>query len=171
MLTHSELELRKQTRNDFQVKQTVTTGSAYAANQVLGGKITIDNINGASGPIKEAPLSTILQSLSVLDPDTQNASIDLFFFNQNPTATYTDKTNFVPSLADLQNCIGVVNVPTTAYKAAGANGAVASVAGIGQVLKPFAAAGTALYCIPVVRGTPTFVNGSVWFRFQFSNGL
>ena len=170
MLTSTQAHIRTHFRTDYATSVSVTKNSAYASGNVLGGLITIDNSGSGPGPIEENPLSAILQSLVVLDPDSQNSAMDLFFFGTAPVAAMTNKTAFAPSLADLQNCLGVVQVVAGDYASGGANGSVAGTAKqtlIGRILKPNAPKATALYCVPVLRGTPTYQNGSVFFRFQF----
>lgn len=174
MLSLLELAKRAQERSDFLATIAVTTGSPYASGNVLGGLITIDKTATAPGPNPEAPMSSILQNICVIDPDATNKAIDFFFFRAIPTATITDKAAFAPSLADLQNCIGVVSVAAADYVSGGANGSVAggsAQSNLGKVLKPGEALGTAIYCVPVVRSNPTYTNGSLYVRFQFSQGL
>lgn len=167
MLTEYDIIKRAQSRKDVATSIAVTKSSAYSTGNILGGLITLSSPNS---PTEEPSLCSILQSLAIMDPDSQAIALDLFFFNQLPASTFTDKTAFAPSVADLQNCIGVVHIASTDFIAAGASGDIANVVNLGRVIKS-ANGGTSIYCVPVIRGTPTYTNGNLYFRFQFSQGL
>lgn len=166
MLTDLGFQKRKQSRNEVAITQTVQTG-AYTTGTCLGTKMELKD--GSDG---EPGLSSILQSFALVDPANQSSALDLFFFNNNPSQTYTDNVAF-PATTDLINCIGVLHVPTTAYIVGKAStNSVASVANIGMMLKPDATAqNRSIWCVPVIRGTPTYAGGLLYFKFQFSQGL
>lgn len=170
MLTERDFIGRSEIRSDFTVVIPVTVNSAYASGNVLGGPITIGNSTSQNGPFEEGGLSRILQSIAVYDPDAQSAKIDFFFFNVLPSTGCVDKAAFAPAVADLDNCLAVVTVNAADYLSAGAAGSVAAganQANLGHVLKPIGN-GATLYCVPVLRGTPTYVNGNVYLRLQFA---
>lgn len=167
-MTEQALQARAQDRNDF-LQKVATSAGAYATGQVLGGLITIDNIATASGPIPERGLSAVLNDLAVIDNSgAAGVAVDLFFFNQQPATVMTDKAAFGPSTADMLNCIGVVQVVAADYVAAGAGSQIAAgknQSNLGKILKPFAS--TALYCVPVTRGAPSYGVSGLALRFQF----
>lgn len=171
MLTIQDLLARAQKRQDLVIAPTVTTGSAYASGNSVGGLITIDNTPTVKGPIEEEWLSLILQSLVVADFDNQKQPITFYFFNAQPSAI-ADKVAYAPTKADLQKLIATVIVASADYVSINSQGIAngPNQRNIGQVLKPAAAKATALYVVPVVLGTPTWTNG-IQFRFQFSQGL
>jgi hypothetical protein len=177
MLDVQGLAHRAQNRCDWTT--TLAAGTTqYASGQVIGGAIQIQSSTQV-GPNPEAQLSSILQSLSLVDPSNQSAQIDLLFFNQAPTGTVTDGSAYVPSTADLANLIGVASIATADYVGMGASASVAAgknQSNLGRVMKQGGSSGTvpntALYCVPISRGTPTYSSGKQPIvRFQFSQGL
>ncbi len=178
MINLNEIAHKKVRRNSF-LQTLSVSGTQYTSGYVIGGMFTIDSAtatNGVSnsqrGPVGEADLSAILQSLSIYDPTGQGGAIDFFFFGKAPTATYTDNQAFAPSDADLQSFLGSVSVTT--YIAAGTP-KVATAVNCGLVVKPSCVAANALssaiYCIPVVRATPTYTTLKLYLQFGFSQGL
>jgi len=173
MLTEQNLLARRQARNDFVVLPTVTIGSAYASGNSIGGVLKIDNSNGVDGPMVEAWLSAILQSLVVADFDNQKQPITFYFFNALPS-TGVDHASFTPTESDLKKLIATVVVGSGDYVSINSMAVASGVnqRNIGAVIKPAGASAgaTAIYVVAVTLGTPTFTNG-LQFRFQFSQGL
>lgn len=168
-MTEQGLLERAQERNDF-YKAVATTAGAYSAGQVVGGLITIDNANGLKGPIQEQQLSVKLQDLAFIDSASQSAQLDLFFFNKQPATSMSDKATFAPSVADLQACVGTASVATSDYIAGGASGTIAAgknQSNLQKILKPAVSGATAMYCVIVSRGTPTYGANALAVRFQF----
>lgn len=135
------------------VTQTVTSGSAYASGNAIGGVMTFAGL-------ADRGFSTIM-SLTVVDKSSQNAACDLFLFNQLPTGTVTDKTAVALSTADLLNCVAVVPIATTDYASGGTNGSVA--AKVGKANLFIGVGGSSdnnVYGVLVSRGTPTFTSTS-----------
>ena len=171
-MSHVQLEYRKQHRKDVLVTPTMQV-SAYSTGQVMGGVQTISSQ-------EEVKLSDILQSIVVIDPSNQGGQIDIFLFNAPTTGTYTDGSAFAPSAADLLACVGVVNIASADYVAAGSSAKIAggkNEAMLGRVVKPSTsvpqttnAASASLYAVAVARGSLTYANG-LSYRYQFSQGL
>lgn len=173
MDTLLDLARRKHKRIDF-VSSLTTSAPAYSTGDVIGSVMTISGSATQEG-LGEADLSSILQSLVVLDPTGQSAALDIFFFNAPLTGTYTDNIAFSPSSADMKNCIGTVSVATGDYITAGSQSVAAgkNQANLGHVIKqspPTVKQKNTIYAIAVSRGTPTYTN-NLQIRFQFSNGL
>lgn len=124
----------------------ITSGSAYAAGNVVGGLLTFAGMARAAGQ------GGVLQSALLRDKSGQNASYDLFLFDSAPT-TPSDKTAVALSAADLAKCVGVVPLSGAALGAASTMGVITA-AGLGLAYK--LGAGTSLYGILVTRGTPTY---------------
>jgi hypothetical protein len=170
MLTHLELESRKQNRYEETILPTVTTGSAYTAGDCVGGLQTIGSTpsNSAKGPpIEQGGLSLILQSALMVDLDGQNKAMNVWLFNAAPS-TPTDKTAYSPSVADMKKLIGLLQFPAASYVTINSKG-VCQLVNQGLVIKP-----TAQQIYAVIQtgasGTPTFTNG-IQLKLQFSQGL
>jgi len=124
--------------------------AAYAANDVIGGKITIANatrIAAGSGTIR----SIVLNCKS-----TQTTAFDIIFFNADPAATtFTENGSIAVNAADFDKIFdGVVFAATTPWINVGTPSfAHASVA------LPFKlAAGTTIWACIISRGAPTFAS-------------
>jgi hypothetical protein len=130
------------------VTPTITASSAYSTGQCLGALMSFTSASRASGG------SLMLMAVNLVDADKQDAAIDLVLFNSAPTAT-TDKTTFNPSKADLQKCVGVVNLGY--YSPFSAN-AVAAANNIG--LEILLSGTSTLTGQLVLRATPTYTTTS-----------
>lgn len=176
MQTMTDMMRLNLNRSDILVTPPGMTAVAYATGNQLGNPMAVDNQSGQPGPIPENGLSAILQSLNLLDKNKNSLAVDIFLFNQNPSSLAAQDHNaFAPSAADLLNCIGVINVKTTDWTDAGANGQIAMVppARLQNVMKPaLGSQATALYAVCVARGAATFAGGAgaLQIRFQFAQG-
>ena len=129
------------------VSQTPTLQivGAYTASDAVGGKLTFANaarVTGGKG---------IVNSVTVIDNDKENAALRLWLFNQDFTAT-GDADAFDPTDADLANCSGVVPIDADQYYSANDN-SVACVRGVGL---QYQLTGTAMYGQLQTTGTPTY---------------
>ena len=134
---------------DISVTPTITAG-LYAAGDALGGRLEFANAaRVASG-------GGTITKVVITDDDSEEAPVDIVFFDQAFTAT-ADNAPFDPSDADLQNCIGFIDVAATDFATFNDNSAAAKASGLRM---PFdfdlAAAVTTLYAQMVVRSTPTY---------------
>lgn len=69
--------------------------AAYAANDLIGGKLTLE---GLTQPI----LGAVIQTINVIDLANQKSALDLFFFTKDPSATtFTDQAALDVDDADL----------------------------------------------------------------------
>src|SRR5262249_35588873 len=122
---------------------TITSGSAYASGQSIGG------LPGLA-PAQTRPLHLIAQSLILPHASAQNQPIHLFLFFDQPRggSTLTGKSALSPAPADKRPCIGVVSVVDWTAE------------GIGQApnlaLPIEIDNGKSLWSAMVARGTPTF---------------
>ena len=138
-----------QLTNDDTETPTITAG-AYSAGDAVGGLLTFDIIQNHN-------IGGIIKSVVITDKAKQSVEFDLVLFNQTFTPT-ADNAAFDVSDADLLNCVGVANIPTTAYMDFVDN----SVAIVGNL---FVSAKSAddngkLYGQLITRGTPTYASTS-----------
>ena len=80
---------------------TITAG-IYADGQVVGGLLTFANMARVAGS------GGILTQVLIVDDAGQDATLELWLFNQTFTAI-ADQGAWAPSEADLENCIGVIS--------------------------------------------------------------
>ena len=149
------------------VVPTITSGSAYASGNQIGGIMTLTDAIRQDSNVNFG--QSELHSVTILDAGLQNAAIDIWFFNQSPTVTSADKQAF--SMSDgnqAAQCIGAISVGTS-YSASALNSV--STDGI-NLSKNFQVASTAtnptnLYAIAISRGTPTYTS-TTDLKFLFS---
>lgn len=175
MLTHTELEYRRQKVCDFIYTPVVTSGSAYAAGNAVGGLLTIDKNATGDFPIQEPGLSAILRNLVVIDLANQKPNLDLYLFSKAPATTPTDKSAWSPVDADLLALLAHIPIATGDFTSINSRAYADSSnqRGLNRVLKPDWAAGkTALYGVLTTSSTPTFTStSSLQLRFHFTPGL
>jgi len=135
-------------------KNTVTptiTAGAYSAGDAIGGLLEFEN--AASVYVQ----SGIIRNVIITDRAKQAAVMNLWLFNRTFTAT-VDNAAFTPSDADLDNCIGVVNiVAANWFPAALSSVAVASYQNPNFWFKLQDPGDASLYGQLVAVGTPTYV--------------
>lgn len=134
---------------EVSVSMTVTTGSAYTAGNVVGGKLTFASA-------VRSQLTGVLQSVRLIFQDTQTAEFDVTFFSSNPATTFTDKTAPAISTADALLAQPTIALSNAATKL-GANMTTYGADGIGRAIK---LATTTLYAVVTTTGTPTFTGGT-----------
>lgn len=107
-----------------------------------------------------ADITSILQSVTVQDPDGQGIGIDLIFFNANTTL---GTENSAPDIDDteLLTVIGRVQVGAGSFYDLGAN-RVACVYGIGLPMK--AGTGGSIWMAGIARGAPTYAGGHIYIK-------
>lgn len=142
---------------------TIST-TAYAAKDVVGGKLTLANAVRVSGGI------AILQSVFVLDRANQKAAISILLFDADPTAsTLTNDAEANIVSADIPKLIRRIDIAASDYVTtdhAGTDFATAEIAALSKLVK--AASGTSLYAVVITSGTPSYgVNDALTVRFGF----
>lgn len=128
---------------------TISSGVAYTANDQVGGLLEIE-----VGPSQ----SITLQCLSVADEIGQSATLEFFFFNDDPLETSVDNGALtLPASANTKR-EGNLQIPAALYVATAKQGgglmSEASLKNIG--LKMQSNANGKLYCLARTTGTPTF---------------
>lgn len=134
---------------NFTVPLTVTAG-AYTAGRVVGGKITVPNAARAPGG------GGIIQQALIGKKTTLTAAFDLFVFHTNPTASFNDNQALPDISADLGKLAGVIHCLDIIDC-----GTPQILQALQQALQFEAAVGsTAIYIVPVVRGSETYASTS-----------
>lgn len=131
------------------VTPTISSGSAYAAGDQIGG---IQNIAAAL----LTSLTGMLVDVSVVDKDSQNQGITILFFSASPTVVSND--NDPADIADSElagKFIGAVTVSALDYVSL-AHGSIATKE-CGLTLK---SASTSVYAVAVIHGAATFTSTS-----------
>lgn len=130
---------------------TVANGTAqYASGDVVGGTLTYSALNYVNG-------SGLLDAVTVTTLSGGSVPLTLAFFHTAPT-TAADNALGTFAAADLTaKLVGVVSVGTADYVLAGTAATPPCVATKANIGLPYTLSpGGALYCVPIVRGTPTF---------------
>jgi len=131
---------------------TISAAGIYAARDALGGLLTFTDAVIAPG--EGAEIITVV----IIDDDQELCPIDLVLFNQAFTPT-VDNAPFAPSDADMQNCIGFINIAATDYSDFSTNSVAAKTSGLRMPYHfNLVSGGTSLYGQMVVAGgaTPTY---------------
>ena len=124
----------------------------YAFGDLLGKKFSIVGLPN-SVTIKETP---VLMSVTVVDSNGQNASMDLIFFDADPAATtFVNNAALDIDLADMAKIIGVVRINSDDYVPFSDNSA-ASIYNIGLPLE-----NDTMYACLVSRDTPTYLTNGL----------
>lgn len=140
--------------------------AAYSAGDVLTNGFFMNDI------FRNSTATVVLQSVVVVDVESKNAPMDIFFFAVNdPADASTFAEDGDPATAsDAQFsdlCVGVVSVVASDYKAFGGK-TVACPVGQPQIVMQAKSDGTHLLALPVARGGVTFSStNSLTFKFGF----
>lgn len=128
--------------------------NAYAEGDVLFATQEVAGFSTA------ADITSILQSIVVLDPDDQGIGVDLIFFNAN---TSLGTENSAPDADDteLLTIIGRVQVGAGSFYDIGAS-KIACVYGVGLPMK--AGTGGSIWMAGIARGAPTYAGGHLWVK-------
>lgn len=142
---------------------TITASSAYVSGNQLGGIMTLVDVVRTDNNIKQG--TALLTEVTILDADSQNAAIDIWFFSVSPTLVSSDHAAFNITDANLAaQCIGVVSVGS-AYSASSSN-SISSTTNLNKSVS--VPSGTTIYAVAIVRGTPTYTTTtSLQFKFNF----
>ena len=103
----TELGRVGQDRIVIDVVPTITAG-AYGLGDAVGGRLAFTHATAGAGE------TGVLELIRLVDRAQQMQAIDLVLFDQAFTAT-ADNAVFDPSDADLENCLGVINIAAADY--------------------------------------------------------
>ena len=130
---------------------TTTNGSAYAAGDNIGGKLTLPyavRLTGGKGTISTVVLA---------DLDKQNAEFDVVFFKADPSgSTLTNDAAISITDADILNAIGSITISPAHYIDLGAS----ALATQEDLCLDFESNAQDIYASLVSRGTPTYTGTS-----------
>lgn len=150
----------------FSVTPTINT-SQYAAGDTLGDLMTLTRAG------QEANITTILESIVVVDKAGQSSNIVFWFFNSSVTLAANNAT-FSLSDADALKCVGLARISSGQY-ASYSNGSVGSVPAsqLGVHLYSTADNGPIYVAAQVGSGsTPTYGSTSdLVFTFNFVQAM
>ena len=132
--------------SQVQVTPTVTSASAYAANNVVGGLLTFANA------VQSTVLSGVITSVSVAVKSTQTAGFKLYLFSASPAGTFTNKTAGAIATADASLLLDVITLGA-ADSGLGSN---VTIYNTDAISRSVVLAGTSLYGVLITTGTPTF---------------
>jgi hypothetical protein len=141
-----------------EVSPTVDT-AVYAANDNIGGKLTLSNVVPVGGQ------AAILDQVVLRDASNQKPVLEILIFDANPTAaTLTDNAAIVPS-TDISKIVARLSVVAGDWATVGSMG-FATLKNLGVYVKP-AAGGTTLYAALMAVATPDFV-AATDLRLEFT---
>jgi hypothetical protein len=121
------------------VTPTVTAG-AYAAGDVVGGRLEFEDAARAAG------LGGLITGMTIVDDAGQDSTMELWLFNAQPT-DIADNTAFEPTEGDLHNLAGVISTADGSWRAAG----TPSACYVSEYLRYDPPSGTSLYGFLVDR--------------------
>lgn len=125
---------------------TVTASSAYAAGNVVGGKLTFASAVGAAG-------GGVIQSARIACKTVQAGALKLYIFSQDPSnSTWTDKSAAAINAADIPFLIDILTF-SIADSGLGTH-TIYPLDGIGKSF--VCTSGSSLFGVLVTSGTPTF---------------
>ena len=140
--------------------QAVTSGSAYAAGNEVGGLMNITLPLSAS--------SGILQSVQINVKSAQSNAYKLYCFNSNPSnSTWTDKVTPAINVNDLFKAIGPFNIAS--YDNGLGTGTWYNLSGIGAAFGGLT--NSTLYCVLITTAAVTYTSTSdVYVILEFLPG-
>lgn len=103
-----------------------------------------------------------IKLVTVLDKANQKVALDLFFFKAAVTVA-ADNAAFTISDADMDHCLGVINVLAADYDAVSTTNGLATVAVNFPIV--FSTANDVIYVAIVSRGAPTYAASSLTIAF------
>lgn len=147
------------------VSPTIST-SAYTAGDNVGGAMTLSDAARIDGG------TCVIESIAIVDKDSEEAVFDFHFFSDAPSAT--DNAAFDPTDTQLvDHYLGTVygvgdsDVDSQSVYSTFSDNSVCSKRNIGLVLE-CATDSRAIYCVVTTQGTPTYTSTSdLNFKFGF----
>lgn len=140
--------------------QAVTTSGAYSAGNVVGGIISLVDVNLTSGG------RVVLRTIQVNDKNGNADALDIYFFKATPSGgTYTDKSALAWGTGDSANKIGQLAVKSGDWLTDNSQSSV-NYSGLTMKMTPSAATLFMLIVCPT-GSTPTFTNGNLTIQLEF----
>lgn len=141
--------MRRMARQQF---TPVLDTSAYAAGDQMSTLQKVD----IGGTLVGCELITV----TVLDKAAQSQPLDLFFFEKSVTVA-ADQAAFTISDADMEFCLGVINILAADYDAVSTTNTFATVNPSPQLPLLSFTHGADIWVALVTRGAPTYAAGSL----------
>lgn len=138
------------------IEKAITTSNAvaYDAADQIGTTLYIPKV------MLDSKACALLKSITIIDKSKQKASIDILFFDDEPTNAVADNSAADISDAEMiDKCLGYVNVPAASYVDLSAS-SIATVKAVDFVLKTNADSSKGIWLVLVTRGTPTYTSTS-----------
>lgn len=129
----------------LELTPTVSNGTAYAADDAVGGIMTLAGCADVG----------LIHHVVIVDNNNQKKDMDLVLFSAAPTTPTADNAAFAVASGDIAKVIGVI--PMTTHKSIGAVG-MTSASGLSLPFKAVQAG--SLFAQLVTRGTPTYTSTS-----------
>ncbi len=126
------------------------TAGAYGAGDALGGRMGFD------GAVLTGRTAGTITKVVIVDDADQGAPIDIVFFSE-PFAATADNAPFDPADADMQNCLGYIDMAATDYSRFANNGVATKTSGLRMPFDFVLPVNGRLYAQMGVRGAPTYV--------------
>ena len=146
--------------SDLIVVTPAIAAAAFAANDVVGGKLTL------AGAVRMEGGKGKITSIKIVDTSKQNANLLVFLFGADLAGIYADNSVEAVTAADWLKWIGTIKILATDYEQM----ANASLVDLGFEIDVKVAAGTTLYGLIVTTGTPTYGANALQLTFGVGEG-
>ena len=146
--------------SDLIVVTPAIAAAAFAANDVVGGKLTL------AGAVRMVGGKGKITGIKIVDTSKQNANLLVFLFGADLAGIYADNSVEAVTAADWLKWIGTIEILATDYKQM----ANASLVDLGFEIDVKVAAGTTLYGLIVTTDTPTYEANALQLTFGVREG-
>jgi len=146
--------------SDLIVVTPAIAAAAFAANDVVGGKLTL------AGAVRMVGGKGKITSIKIVDTSKQNANLLVFLFGADLAGIYADNSVEAVTVADWLKWIGTIEILAADYKQM----ANASLVDLGFEMDVKVAAGTTLYGLIVTTDTPTYGANALQLTFGVGEG-
>ena len=111
---------------------------------------------GFDGAVLAGRTAGTITKVVIVDDADQEAPIDIVFFSE-PFAATADNAPFDPTDADMQNCLGYIDVAATDYASFTDNGVATKTSGLRMPFDFVLPVNGRLYAQKVIRDAATYV--------------
>jgi len=146
--------------SDLIVVTPAIAAAAFAANDVVGGKLTL------AGAVRMVGGKGKITGIKIVDTSKQNANLLVFLFGADLAGIYADNSVEAVTAADWLKWIGTIKILATDYEQM----ANASLVDLGFEIDVKVAAGTTLYGLIVTTDTPTYEANALQLTFGVREG-
>ena len=146
--------------SDLIVVTPAIAAAAFAANDVVGGKLTL------AGAVRMVGGKGKITGIKIVDTSKQNANLLVFLFGADLAGIYADNSAEAVTVADWLKWIGTIEILAADYKQM----ANASLVDLGFEIDVKVVAGTTLYGLIVTTDTPTYEANALQLTFGVREG-